>query len=43
MEFSEDRYLGIAPFSWVQLLVWLPVLFMIEKDNRTAKHFLLMG
>jgi hypothetical protein len=40
-EFSESRNLGIALFSWVQMLVvGLPVLFLIEDDNRNAKYFL---
>jgi len=40
-EFSESRNLGIALFSWVQILVvGLPVMFLIESDNPTAKYFL---
>jgi len=39
-EFSESRQLGVALFSWVQIgIVALPVLFLIDDDNPTAKYF----
>lgn len=40
-EFSESRNLGIAMFSWVQLLiVGIPVIFLIDADNPTARYFI---
>jgi len=40
-EFSESKNLGRALFSWVQLLVvGVPVLFLIDQDNVSAKFFL---
>jgi hypothetical protein len=40
-EFSESKNVGYAVFSWVQvLLVGLPVLFLIDEDNPTARYFL---
>jgi hypothetical protein len=40
-EFSESKNVGFAVFSWVQvLMVGLPVLFLIDEDNPTAKYFL---
>lgn len=43
-EFSESKYLGIAVFSWVQLLlVGVPVLFLVDDDNVVAKYSLVVG
>jgi len=43
-EFSESKYLGIAIFSWAQLLiVGLPVYFLINDDNPTAKYSLVVA
>jgi hypothetical protein len=40
-DFSESKNVGFAVFSWVRaLMVGLPVLFLIDKDNPTAKYFL---
>jgi hypothetical protein len=40
-EFSESKNLGIALLSWFQiLLVGLPVLFLINRDNNKARYFL---
>jgi hypothetical protein len=40
-EFSESKNLGIALFSWLQLIVvGCPVLFLIKDDNPTARYFL---
>ena len=41
-DFSEAKYLGIGLFSWAQVaLVGLPVLFLLDQDNPTARFFLL--
>jgi len=38
---SESKYLGIAIFSWTEVvLVGLPVLFLLGDDNPSAKYFL---
>ena len=43
-EFSESRSLGVALFSWVQLLlVGVPVLFLIDEDNPSARYFITAG
>ena len=43
-EFSESRNLGVALFSWVQLfLIGIPVLFLIDKDNPSARYFITAG
>jgi hypothetical protein len=40
-DFSEGKNVGFAVFSWVQvLMVGIPVLFLIDEDNPTAKYFL---
>ena len=39
--FSESKNLGMAIFSWVQIvLVGFPVLFLINDDNSNARYFL---
>jgi 7 transmembrane sweet-taste receptor of 3 GCPR/5'-nucleotidase, C-terminal domain len=39
-EFSESANLAVAMFSWVQLMiVGIPVIFLINKDNPTARYF----
>ena len=43
-EFSESTYLGIAVFSWTQLcVVGVPVLFLVEDSNVTARYGLVVG
>jgi len=43
-EFSESTYLGIAVFSWMQLsVVGVPVLFLMEDSNVTARYGLVVG
>jgi len=40
-EFSESRSMGIALFSWFQLLiVGVPVLYLIDDNNPGARYFL---
>ena len=40
-EFSEAKYLGIAIFSWLQVLaVGGPVLFLIDAEDVTTRYFL---
>jgi hypothetical protein len=40
-DYSESKSLGIAIFSWIQiLLVGCPVLFLIDEDNVAPKYFL---
>jgi len=40
-ECSEAKHLAIALFGWVEIvLVGIPVLFLIDRDNRDARHFL---
>lgn len=40
-EFSESKNMGVALFSWLQLLiVGFPVLFLIDDDNPKARYFL---
>jgi len=42
-EFSESKYLGIAMFSWVQiLLVGLPVYFLVDDTDNVVKYFILV-
>ncbi len=42
--FSESKYLGIAVFSWVQLLmVGIPASFLVDDDNVVARYFLVVG
>lgn len=41
---SESKQLGVALFSWVQiLLVGLPVMFLIESDNPNAQYFVIVA
>ena len=43
-EFSESKSLGVALFSWVQLfLIGVPVFFLIDEDNPSAKYFISIG
>ena len=43
-EFSEHKSLGVALFSWVQLLlIGVPVLFLIDDDNPSARYFITAG
>ena len=43
-EFSESKNLGIALFSWAQLLlIGVPVLFLIDDDNPSARYFITAG
>ena len=43
-EFSESKSLGVALFSWVQLLlIGVPVLFLIDDDNPSARYFITAG
>ena len=43
-EFSESKNIGIALFSWFQLLlVSVPVLFITTDDNVEARYFLQIG
>jgi len=43
-EFSESKTLGVALFSWVQLiLIGVPVIFLIEEDNPSARYFISVG
>lgn len=43
-EFSESKKLGVALFSWVQLLlIGLPVFYLIDEGNPTARYFVLAG
>lgn len=40
-EFSESKYLGIALYSWLQVLfVGFPIMFLIDDSNPSAKYFL---
>lgn len=40
-DFSESKYVFMALYSWLQLMVvGIPVLFLIDHDNPTAKYFL---
>jgi hypothetical protein len=40
-DFAESRNLGIALFSWVEIiLLGLPAQFLIEADNPNAKYFI---
>ena len=40
-EFSESKNIGIALFSWCQIfLVGVPVLYLIDEDNPSARYFL---
>ena len=40
-KYSESKNLGIATFSWIQLiLVGCPVMFLIDEDNVAPKYFL---
>lgn len=43
-EFSESKNLGLALFTWLQvLLVGIPSLFLVDPDNFTARYFLIVG
>mmetsp|Transcript_7877 Transcript_7877/g.17476 ORF Transcript_7877/g.17476 Transcript_7877/m.17476 type:complete len:254 (+) Transcript_7877:2740-3501(+) len=43
-EFSESKNIGIALYSWLQLLVVsVPVLFVTTDDNVEARYFLQVG
>eukprot|EP00523_Entomoneis_sp_CCMP467_P023026 CAMPEP_0168828902 /NCGR_PEP_ID=MMETSP0727-20121128/747_1 /TAXON_ID=265536 /ORGANISM="Amphiprora sp., Strain CCMP467" /LENGTH=1207 /DNA_ID=CAMNT_0008882101 /DNA_START=77 /DNA_END=3700 /DNA_ORIENTATION=+ len=43
-EFSESKSVGIALFSWVQLiLIGVPVIFLIDDDNPSARFFISVG
>lgn len=43
-EFSEAKNLGVALYSWLQIaLVGIPVLFLIERDNPTARYFVMVA
>lgn len=43
-EFSESNYIGIAIYGWLQTaLIGVPILFLINSDNPTAKYFLQVG
>jgi len=43
-EYSETKSIGLAIYSWLQvLLIGLPVLFLIDKDNTGARYFLLVA
>jgi hypothetical protein len=40
-EFSESKYIGIAIYGWLQILiVGVPIIFLIDRDNPTARYFL---
>ena len=40
-QFSESKSIGIALYSWLQLmLVGIPIVFLLEDDNVEAKFFL---
>jgi hypothetical protein len=40
-EFSESKYIGIAIYGWLQILiVGIPIIFLIDQDNPTARYFL---
>lgn len=40
-EFSESKYIGIAIYGWLQIIiVGLPIIFLIDRGNPTAKYFL---
>jgi competence protein ComGC len=42
-EFSESKYIGVAIYGWLQILVvGLPILFLIQRDNPTARYFLMV-
>jgi 7 transmembrane sweet-taste receptor of 3 GCPR len=41
-EFSESSNIGMAMFSWIQLvIIGVPVLFLINGDNPMARYFIL--
>ena len=43
-EFSESKNLGLALFTWLQvMLVGFPSLFLVDPDNFTARYFLMVG
>jgi hypothetical protein len=43
-EFSESKRIGIALFSWFQLLiVGVPVIFLIDQDNVIARYFIVVS
>ena len=43
-EFSESKNLGLALFTWVQVLVvGLPSFFLVDASNYQAKYFLVIG
>lgn len=43
-EYSETKTVGVALYSWLQLLlVGVPALLLIDKDNSKARYFLLVA
>ncbi|KAL7545481.1 hypothetical protein ACHAWF_008832 [Thalassiosira exigua] len=43
-EFSETKIVGVAIYSWLQLLiVGVPCLFLIDRDNTKPRYFLLVA
>jgi 7 transmembrane sweet-taste receptor of 3 GCPR len=43
-EFSESKNLGLALFTWLQvLLVGVPTLFLVNAENFTARYFIVVG
>lgn len=43
-EFSESKHLGIAVFSWAQLLVvGVPVMVLVEEHNVVAQYSMIVG
>ena len=43
-EFSESKSVGLALYSWLQiLLVGVPVLLLIDRHNAKARYFLLVA
>ena len=42
-DFSESKYIGIAIYGWLQVLVvGVPILFLIDADNPTARYILVV-
>ncbi|KAL3923679.1 MAG: hypothetical protein SGILL_001521 [Bacillariaceae sp.] len=40
-EFSESKYIAIAAYGWLQIcLIGVPILFLIDNDNPTARYIL---
>jgi 7 transmembrane sweet-taste receptor of 3 GCPR/5'-nucleotidase, C-terminal domain len=43
-EFSESKNLGLAIFTWLQvLLVGVPTMFLVSQENFTARYFIQVG